>query len=145
MAPAIDEARAVEETVRRFFAGGDDVDRVALTAGPLRDISALLREVELPARCTGVELRRVETTALRNGTAEVDLLAIERDEYPPRFALYLARKDAELVAAAAREAGVGLRLTEAARSWLAEAEDAGLGDRDYSAVLARILGTSVRS
>ena len=81
MAPAIDEARAVEGTVRRFFAGGDDVDRVALTAGPLRDISALLREVELPARCTGVELRRVETTALRNGTAEVDLLAIERWEW----------------------------------------------------------------
>jgi 3-hydroxyisobutyrate dehydrogenase-like beta-hydroxyacid dehydrogenase len=65
--------------------------------------------------------------------------SIESGEYPPRFALYLARKDAELVAAAAREAGVDLRLTEAARSWLAEAEEAGLGDRDYSAVLARIL------
>jgi 3-hydroxyisobutyrate dehydrogenase-like beta-hydroxyacid dehydrogenase len=65
--------------------------------------------------------------------------SIESGEYPPRFALYLARKDAELVVAAAREAGVDLRLTEAARSWLAEAEEAGLGDRDYSAVLARIL------
>ena len=65
--------------------------------------------------------------------------AVESGEYPPRFALYLARKDAELVASAAREAAVDLRLTEAARSWLAEAEDAGLGDRDYSAVLARIL------
>jgi 3-hydroxyisobutyrate dehydrogenase-like beta-hydroxyacid dehydrogenase len=65
--------------------------------------------------------------------------SVESGEYPPRFALYLARKDAELVAAAAREAGVDLRLTEAARSWLAEAEEAGLGDRDYSAVLARIL------
>ena len=32
--------------------------------------------------------------------------------------------------------------TEAARSWLAEAEEDGLGDRDYSAVLARILGSS---
>jgi 3-hydroxyisobutyrate dehydrogenase-like beta-hydroxyacid dehydrogenase len=68
--------------------------------------------------------------------------SIESGEYPPRFALYLARKDAELVVAAAREAGVELRLTEAARSWLAEAEEAGLGDRDYSAVLARILGSS---
>jgi 3-hydroxyisobutyrate dehydrogenase-like beta-hydroxyacid dehydrogenase len=65
--------------------------------------------------------------------------SIESGEYPPRFALYLARKDAELVVAAAREAGVDLRLTEAARSWLAEAEEEGLGDRDYSAVLARIL------
>jgi 3-hydroxyisobutyrate dehydrogenase-like beta-hydroxyacid dehydrogenase len=65
--------------------------------------------------------------------------SIESGEYPPRFALYLARKDAELVVAAAREAGVDVRLTEAARSWLADAEEAGLGDRDYSAVLARIL------
>jgi 3-hydroxyisobutyrate dehydrogenase len=64
--------------------------------------------------------------------------SIESGEYPPRFALYLARKDAELVVAAAREAGVDLRLTEAARSWLADAEEEGLGDRDYSAVLARI-------
>jgi len=66
--------------------------------------------------------------------------SIESGEYPPRFALYLARKDAELVVAAARKAGVDLRLTEAARAWLAGAEEAGLGDRDYSAVLARILG-----
>ena len=68
--------------------------------------------------------------------------SVESGDYPPRFALYLARKDAELVASAAREAGVDLRLTEAARSWLAEAEEDGLGDRDYSAVLARILGSS---
>jgi 3-hydroxyisobutyrate dehydrogenase-like beta-hydroxyacid dehydrogenase len=65
--------------------------------------------------------------------------AVEADDYPPRFALYLARKDAELVVTAAEEAGVGLRLTDAARAWLAEAEEAGWGDRDYSAVLAWIL------
>jgi 3-hydroxyisobutyrate dehydrogenase/2-hydroxy-3-oxopropionate reductase len=65
--------------------------------------------------------------------------AIEAGEYPPRFALYLARKDAELVVAAAEQAGVDLRLTDAARTWLAEAEEAGWGDRDYSAVLAWIL------
>jgi 3-hydroxyisobutyrate dehydrogenase/2-hydroxy-3-oxopropionate reductase len=65
--------------------------------------------------------------------------SVESGEYPPRFALYLARKDAELVVAAARQAGVELRLTEAARSWLVEADEAGWGDRDYSAVLARIL------
>jgi 3-hydroxyisobutyrate dehydrogenase-like beta-hydroxyacid dehydrogenase len=68
--------------------------------------------------------------------------SVESGEYPPRFALYLARKDAELVVAAARQADVDLRLTEAARTWLAEAEEAGWGDRDYSAVLARILGSS---
>jgi 3-hydroxyisobutyrate dehydrogenase-like beta-hydroxyacid dehydrogenase len=65
--------------------------------------------------------------------------AVEADDHPPRFALYLARKDAELVVAAAREVGVDLRLTEAARTWLAESDEAGWGDRDYSAVLAWIL------
>jgi hypothetical protein len=80
MAPAIDEARAVEEIVRRFFVGGDDVDGVALTAGPLRDVAALFGQLRLPSRRTGIELRRLATTALVNGAAEVDLLAIERWE-----------------------------------------------------------------
>jgi 3-hydroxyisobutyrate dehydrogenase-like beta-hydroxyacid dehydrogenase len=47
-----------------------------------------------------------------------------------------AQAERRLEAAAA--AGVDLRLTEAARTWVAEAEDAGHGDDDYSAVLARI-------
>jgi 3-hydroxyisobutyrate dehydrogenase/2-hydroxy-3-oxopropionate reductase len=65
--------------------------------------------------------------------------AVESGDYPARFSLSLARKDAELIAEAAAEAGVELRIAEAARSWVAEAEEAGWGDRDYSAVLARIL------
>src|SRR3712207_3955916 len=36
-------------------------------------------------------------------------------------------------------AGVDLRVGAAARAWLADAHEAGWGDRDYSAVLARIL------
>ena len=76
------------------------------------------------------------------GQAERRREAIEGGEYPPRFTLYLARKDAELVVAAAEEAGVDLRLTDAARRWLADADEAGWGDRDYSAVLAWILGWS---
>jgi 3-hydroxyisobutyrate dehydrogenase-like beta-hydroxyacid dehydrogenase len=65
--------------------------------------------------------------------------AVEAGDYPPRFALYLARKDADLIIDAAAEAGVDLRLLTAARSWLADAEAAGLGGLDYSAVLKRIL------
>jgi 3-hydroxyisobutyrate dehydrogenase len=70
--------------------------------------------------------------------------SLETGEYPPRFSLSLARKDAELVAEAAADAGVDLRLSEAARSWLQAAEEAGLGDADYSAVLARILDQEIR-
>ena len=68
--------------------------------------------------------------------------AIESGDYPTRYALYLARKDAELIVEAAAKAGIELRVTEASRAWLAEAEDAGLGAADYSAVLARILDRS---
>jgi 3-hydroxyisobutyrate dehydrogenase/2-hydroxy-3-oxopropionate reductase len=63
---------------------------------------------------------------------------IEKGDYPVRFALSLARKDADLIAEAA--VGLDLRLTEAARRWFVEAEAAGWGERDYSAVLATILG-----
>jgi 3-hydroxyisobutyrate dehydrogenase-like beta-hydroxyacid dehydrogenase len=65
--------------------------------------------------------------------------SVESGEYPPRFPLSLAHKDAELIAEAASASKVDLRVEEAARSWLAEAQDAGWGDQDYSAVLAWIL------
>ena len=65
--------------------------------------------------------------------------AVETGEYPPRFALYLARKDADLILEAAAKSGIELRLTRAADKWLADAENAGLGGEDYSAVLARIV------
>jgi 3-hydroxyisobutyrate dehydrogenase len=67
--------------------------------------------------------------------------AIERAHYPPRFALTLARKDADLISQAAATAGIDLRLAQGTRTWLADAEAAGLGDRDYTAVLAKILTT----
>jgi 3-hydroxyisobutyrate dehydrogenase-like beta-hydroxyacid dehydrogenase len=67
--------------------------------------------------------------------AERRRAALEANDYPPRFPLSLARKDAELVTAAAPE----LRLAQAGRSWLADADDASWGDRDYSALLAWIL------
>jgi 3-hydroxyisobutyrate dehydrogenase/2-hydroxy-3-oxopropionate reductase len=63
--------------------------------------------------------------------------SIEADHYPARFVLAMARKDADLVAAEARDLGLGL--TAAAREWLADAECAGRAGQDYSAVLAHIL------
>jgi 3-hydroxyisobutyrate dehydrogenase-like beta-hydroxyacid dehydrogenase len=66
--------------------------------------------------------------------------AIETGNYPPRFPLYLAHKDADLILDAAESAGVDLRVVKAAQTWLAEAYEAGLGDQDYSATVRRILG-----
>jgi 3-hydroxyisobutyrate dehydrogenase/2-hydroxy-3-oxopropionate reductase len=71
--------------------------------------------------------------------------AIERGEYPPRFVLSLARKDASLVAEAAAAAGVDVRLANAVLAWLEDAEAAGRGESDYSSVLAQILETRRRS
>jgi 3-hydroxyisobutyrate dehydrogenase-like beta-hydroxyacid dehydrogenase len=67
--------------------------------------------------------------------AERRRAALEANDYPPRFPLSLARKDADLVTAAAPE----LRLAQAAGSWLADADDASWGDRDYSSLLAWVL------
>jgi 3-hydroxyisobutyrate dehydrogenase/2-hydroxy-3-oxopropionate reductase len=65
--------------------------------------------------------------------------SVETGEYPLRFALSLARKDAELIAGAAEEAGVDLRVARAAREWVQDAERRGWGERDYSAVIELIL------
>jgi 3-hydroxyisobutyrate dehydrogenase-like beta-hydroxyacid dehydrogenase/pimeloyl-ACP methyl ester carboxylesterase len=68
--------------------------------------------------------------------AERRRAALGRASYPRRFGLSLARKDAALVV----EAGADLRAAQAALSWLAQAEAAGAGDSDYTAVLEAIVG-----
>lgn len=65
---------------------------------------------------------------------------VESGEYPANFKLSLAAKDLGLVDRAASDAGLGLRLAPAARAWLEQAEAAGLGDADYSAVIAAVRG-----
>ncbi len=76
--------------------------------------------------------------------AERRRVSLESGEYPRRFALSLARKDADLVATAAQEAGLDLRLAAAARTWLVDADAAGAGERDYSSVLEHIIGSAER-
>jgi 3-hydroxyisobutyrate dehydrogenase-like beta-hydroxyacid dehydrogenase len=66
--------------------------------------------------------------------------AIESGDYPRRFSLSLAVKDAELVAEAAAGADVDVKVAAAALAWLREADEAGWGDRDYAEVLAWMLG-----
>ncbi len=64
--------------------------------------------------------------------------ALESGDYPARFPLALASKDAVLIAEAAERAGIDLPITAAAGSWLAAAEQAGAGGLDYVAVLETI-------
>jgi 3-hydroxyisobutyrate dehydrogenase len=63
---------------------------------------------------------------------------VESGEYPRRFALSLALKDAELIRKAVEASGAELKVAAAAREWFAEATEASWADKDYSAILAWI-------
>jgi 3-hydroxyisobutyrate dehydrogenase-like beta-hydroxyacid dehydrogenase len=65
---------------------------------------------------------------------------IENGVYPANFKLALAAKDLRLVTEAGEAAGVDLPMAAAARSWLERADKHGLGDLDYSAVIADVRG-----
>jgi 3-hydroxyisobutyrate dehydrogenase/2-hydroxy-3-oxopropionate reductase len=65
--------------------------------------------------------------------------SVDSGDYPRRYALSLARKDAGLMLDAAAKAGIELRLIEAMKRWLDAARQRGLGDSDYSAVLSEIV------
>jgi 3-hydroxyisobutyrate dehydrogenase len=71
--------------------------------------------------------------------------AVESGEYPRRFALSLGVKDLDLIAEAAAASGVDVRVAAAARAWFGEAEEAGWGDGDYSAILAWMLRSRGRA
>jgi 3-hydroxyisobutyrate dehydrogenase-like beta-hydroxyacid dehydrogenase len=47
-------------------------------------------------------------------------------------------KDMRLIVEAARQRQVDLKVAQAAAEWIDMAESSGLGDQDYSAVIARI-------
>jgi 3-hydroxyisobutyrate dehydrogenase-like beta-hydroxyacid dehydrogenase len=104
--------------------------------GVLGEALALARTVGLPDE---VAFDVLATTAL-GAQAERRRDSVESGEYPPHFALSLAKKDADLILEAAPDAD--LRVMRAAQTWLADAERDGRGDQDYSAVLAEILERS---
>jgi len=105
------------------------------TLGVLAEALALADALGLP-RTVAYDVLAATPIAAQ---AERRRKSIESAEYPARFALSLARKDADLIAAAAAEKHVDLRLAGAARAWLAEAERDGAGELDYSAMIARVL------
>ena len=88
-----------------------------------------------------VAFRALSVTPLA-AQAERRRESLTAGEFPRRFDLRLARKDARLVLDAARDAGVEPRVLRAAEAWFAAAERAGLGERDYSEVLTTILDAS---
>jgi HAD superfamily hydrolase (TIGR01450 family) len=103
--------------------------------GTLGESLALGRGLGLGAET----IYRVLATTPLAAQAERRRPSVDAGRYPRRFSLSLARKDAELIRDAAAEAGIGLRVAPATLAWLTQAEAAGLGDHDYTAILATIL------
>jgi 3-hydroxyisobutyrate dehydrogenase-like beta-hydroxyacid dehydrogenase len=100
--------------------------------GVLGEALAVGQKLGLPREVTFEVLAATPIAA----QAERRRPAIESGEFPPRFALRLALKDANLILEAS---GTELRVIEAVREWLAEANEASWGDKDYSALLAWVL------
>ncbi len=67
---------------------------------------------------------------------------IAKDDYEPGFKARLGLKDLTLAAAAAEAAGKALPMLGAVRGRMAEAVDAGLGDKDWSAMAGFTLGNA---
>jgi 3-hydroxyisobutyrate dehydrogenase/2-hydroxy-3-oxopropionate reductase len=166
--PVLGSLPEAESGTLKLFAGGEDADferarpvletlGESIRTGPLGSGAA----AKLVANATlvgtiallGETLALADAAGLPRETAWEVLAAtslgaqaerrrpsVEAGEYPPRFPLSLARKDAELIEAAAGAADLALPTLDAARVHLAAAEAAGLGDEDYSAVLKHILG-----
>jgi 3-hydroxyisobutyrate dehydrogenase-like beta-hydroxyacid dehydrogenase len=109
-------------------------------AGLLGEALALGTALGLPAE---VAFDVLEATPLGE-QAKRRRPAFESGEYPPRFSLSLALKDADLILDAAAQRELDLRLATAAREWLADAERSGRGADDYSAVLAEIVSRAPR-
>lgn len=106
------------------------------TIALLGETVALADALDLPRETTWEVLGATPLAAQADRRRPV----IESREYPPRFRLSLARKDAELVVTAGEAGSLDLPALEAAREHLAAAEHAGLGNEDYAAVLKHILG-----
>jgi 3-hydroxyisobutyrate dehydrogenase-like beta-hydroxyacid dehydrogenase len=167
-APVLGSLTEVEEGSLRIFAGGDPADVEAasptlaelgeiLHVGPLGSGAAakfvanltlvgtlsLLGEAVALGEALGLDTDVVFDTLGATplaAQAERRRQALEAGSNDRRFGLELAAKDAELVSSAGADAGLELRVAQAAREWFALAADEGWGELDYSAVLAFITG-----
>lgn len=104
----------------------------------LGEALALAKALELPRETTAEVLARTPLAE----QAERRLALIDADDYPRRFALSLARKDADLILETGPAASADTPLLDVVRSWLRAAEADGYGESDYTAVLATMLRDS---
>jgi 3-hydroxyisobutyrate dehydrogenase-like beta-hydroxyacid dehydrogenase len=136
---AVERVRPVLQTLGTVLEVGDAraaaAAKLAANAGLFGVVAVLAETLALLDRA-GVERETAFAVLARTPLAEQAARrrpAIEAGEYPPRFALRHARKDAEL----ARDRA--LPVLGAVATWLEGAQAAGLGDRDHVALAGHIL------
>ena len=101
---------------------------------------ALLGEALALAKSLGLDREaafEVLSTTPLSAQAERRRPVIEGAEPPVRFRLALATKDADVIVDEGRRAGVEAEIAKVAAALFRAAEEAGDGDRDYSATLRR--------
>ncbi len=103
--------------------------------GLLAALADAVRLAEALGVDTGVFLDTIEGGPVGPPYARLKGDAMRAGDYPAAFPLGLAAKDARLVSAAAREAGVELGIADAVSALYAKAEAAGFGDDDMAAVV----------
>jgi 3-hydroxyisobutyrate dehydrogenase-like beta-hydroxyacid dehydrogenase len=164
-APVLGSISEVDAGTLRIFVGGSDEAAASvrplleplgqpLHVGPLGagasaklvanttllGTMAVLGEALALAKSLGLDpdaaFEVLSTTPL-SAQAERRRPVIEGAEPPVRFRLALATKDADVIADEGRRAGVDAEITKVAAARFRAAEEAGDGDRDYSAILRR--------
>lgn len=169
-APVRGSVTAAAEGRLDIYVGADDetYERVARLLAPLGNVrhvggpgagaatKVVVNSASIAAMdALGEALALSDTLGLDRGTA-LDVLAstpvggqvidkranIESGSYPAAFKLRLALKDIRLVTAEAAKAGIDLKIARASNEWLTEADRAGAGNLDYSAVVATITGAT---
>lgn len=144
--PQVDEARPLLSVLGTVIhagpLGSGAAAKLVANLALLSTLAALGEAIKL-GRALGLHQEALEgvlavTPLAGQATRRRDV--IDADAHPPRFALGLARKDADLISKAAAAAGAELRLAQATRAWLDTAEAAGWGKHDYTAMLPAILG-----
>jgi 3-hydroxyisobutyrate dehydrogenase-like beta-hydroxyacid dehydrogenase len=169
-APVLGSVAQAERGELKVFVGGEDdaferASSLLEVFGPVRHVGPLGAgaSVKLVVNSTllalmtalGEALALADSLGIRQDVA-LDILAdspigvparnkrgfIEKGAYPPNFKLKHAAKDGSLLRIAADAAGLDLRVARAASAWMSAADQAGLGDLDYSAVIAQIRGTA---
>ena len=81
----------------------------------------------------------LEASTFRSPWYQTKGAAVLKGDYSPHFALKHMRKDAQLMCGLAEELGRSLPITNAVTALFIDAERAGKGELDYSAILAYLL------